>query len=209
MNDHKITPADVKAARNSFEANEPRDLFYRAATELVDLALRGATSLTVAEALAVLLQTWNRVYYQYHKFAHAHFASIEKLLATHQGALAAYRNRTIDNLNDMERTTVSTLFQAFEYVLGPVGAAKALHLLAPSFFPLWDRSIANAYGLALGEAGSHGDRYWRFMLIAKQQYLELSHQEPGCKNPLKSIDEYNYSLLSGETGYVYAAKGMS
>ena len=76
--------------------------------------------------------------------------------------------------------------------MGPVGTAKALHLLAPGLFPLWDRDIAKAYGLALGEAGSNGKRYWRFMLIAKQQCLELSRQEPSCKNPLKSIDEYNY-----------------
>jgi len=192
MSDHKITPADVKAARNSFEANEPRDLFYRAATELVDLALRGVTSLTVAEALAVLLQTWNKTYYRYRKFDNAHFASIEKLLVKHQSALAGYRNRTIDNLNRTERTTVSTLLQAFERVLGPVGAAKALHLLAPGLFPLWDRAIAAAYSLALGEAGSNGDRYWRLMLIAKQQCLELSREDPDCKNPLKSIDEYNY-----------------
>jgi len=95
-------------------------------------------------------------------------------------------------LNRAERTTISTLFQGFERVLGPVGAAKALHLLAPGLFPLWDRAIADAYCLTLGQAGSNGDRYWRFMLIAKQQCLELSWQEPGCKNPLKSIDEYNY-----------------
>lgn len=139
----------------------------------------------------MLLQTWNRAYYQYRKFDNAHFVSIEKLLVKHQSALARYRNRTIDDLDRAERTTVSTLFQAFEDVLGPVGAAKALHLLAPGLFPLWDRAIADAYGLALGRAGSNGVRYWCFMLIAKQQCLELSRKGLGCKNPLKSIDEYN------------------
>lgn len=85
------TIQDIEAARQAFEANEPRDLFYRAATELVSLALEGRTSLSVAEALAVLLQTWNKMFYQ---------------------------------------------FKAFEEILGPVGAAKCLHLLAPRFFPL-------------------------------------------------------------------------
>src|SRR5262252_1623608 len=103
MSDYKITSADVKAARNSFEANEPRDLFYRAATELVDLALRGATSLTVAEALAVLVQTWNKACYRFHKFDKAHFASMEKLLGKYRSTLAGYRNRTIDNLNRAEQ----------------------------------------------------------------------------------------------------------
>ena len=45
---------DLKVARQAFEANEPRDLFYRAATELVELALDGKITLTVAEALRVL-----------------------------------------------------------------------------------------------------------------------------------------------------------
>ena len=117
MSVYKITSDDVKAARNSFEANEPRDLFYRAATELVDLALRGATSLTAAKTLAVLLQTWNKAYYQYRKFDNEHFASIEKLLVQHR-ALAGYRHRTIDKLNRAERATISTLFQGFERVLG-------------------------------------------------------------------------------------------
>jgi hypothetical protein len=68
MKSQRISANDLRRARVVFEANETRDLFYRAATALVDLALRGATSLTVAEALAVLLQTWNRPYYQYRKF---------------------------------------------------------------------------------------------------------------------------------------------
>jgi hypothetical protein len=29
---HKITPADINSARDTFEASETRDLFYRAAT---------------------------------------------------------------------------------------------------------------------------------------------------------------------------------
>src|ERR1700730_12560435 len=139
MSGHKISANALKKARKAFEANEPRNLFYRAATELVDLALRGATSLTVAEALAVLLQTWNKAYYQYRKFDNVHFADIENLLADNKLVIASYRPRTIDQLDDADGTTIENLFQSFERVLGPVGAAKALHLLAPNFFPLWDR----------------------------------------------------------------------
>ncbi len=57
------TLKELRAARDTFERLEPRALFYRAATELVDLAIRGATQLSVTEAVAVLLQTWNRAYY--------------------------------------------------------------------------------------------------------------------------------------------------
>lgn len=73
------TIQDIKAVRNAFEANEPRDLFYRAATELVSFALEGKTSLSVAEALVVLLQTWNKMFYQYKRFDHKHFTDIDRL----------------------------------------------------------------------------------------------------------------------------------
>lgn len=192
VTDLGITPIDVNRAHEVFGLNEPRDLFYRAATELVDLALQGATSLTVAEALAVLLQTWNKAYYRYHKFNNAHFASIEELLSRYHHVLARYRGQAIEDMQSGERTNIGRLFEAFEDILGPVGAAKALHLLAPKHFPLWDRAIAKAYNLPIGQAGSNGDRYWRFMLIAQRQWRELKRQDPSYENPLKLIDEYNY-----------------
>jgi hypothetical protein len=75
--------------------------------------------------------------------------------------------------------------------LGPVGAAKALHLLAPAFFPLWDRRIAKAYGVALDGPGTKTDHYWHFALvIARKQCRELRGQ--GFAGfALKAIDEYN------------------
>lgn len=192
MNNHKITLKDINDAHNVFEAHESRNLFYRAATELVESALNGKSKLTVAEALAVLLQTWNRAYYQYRKFDDDHFKSIDELWEKHQNTLAEYRKRMIDNVNRNEQATITSLFQYFEKILGPVGAAKSLHLLAPGFFPLWDRAIATQYQLRLGRAGSNGDCYWRFMLITKQQFIDLNSQEPELKNLLKLIDEYNY-----------------
>jgi hypothetical protein len=49
------TLRDVRKARQLFLDNEPRDLFYRVATELIRQARAGQTSISMAEALAVLL----------------------------------------------------------------------------------------------------------------------------------------------------------
>jgi hypothetical protein len=156
MGNYVIKFNEIEKARLTFESNEPRDLFYRAATELVRLAVDNKTSLSVTEALAVLLQTWNRAHYRYRKFDMEHFKKIDSLIRKHAEALASYRRRTIENLADSERPVLSGLFTEFEDVLGPVGAAKALHLLAPRFFPLWDRAIAHAYKTTLGKAGRAG-----------------------------------------------------
>jgi hypothetical protein len=50
------TAADLDRARAVFSAHEPRDVFYRAAADLVALTLRGQSSIRLSEALAVLLR---------------------------------------------------------------------------------------------------------------------------------------------------------
>jgi len=187
-----LTIREIEAARRTFEANEPRDLFYRAATELVSLALEGKTSLSVAEALAVLLQTWNKMFYQYRKFDGQHFTDIERLIRDHYSLLIDFRQRSIEGFDQGDESKVRHVFKAFEDVLGPVGAAKSLHLLAPRFFPLWDRAIAEAYGLPLRKRGTNADRYCRFMRIVKGQIQSLGGEQTIGRNPLKAIDEYNY-----------------
>jgi hypothetical protein len=167
-------------------------LFYRAATALVDRALRRPKPLTVAEALAVLLQTWNRAYYRYKKFDAKHYSDIEALLKTHRRSLIPLRKRHLETVTAQEQPMMVETFQHFEEVLGPVGAAKALHLLAPHFFPLWDRKITEAYGGALGKAGTNGERYWQFMLCTQEQCRKL--RGAGWQNGklLKTLDEHNY-----------------
>ena len=192
MNFHTPTIQEIEAAREAFEGNEPRDLFYRAATELVDLAIHGKTSLSVAEAVAVLLQTWNQAYYRYHKFNSEHFADIESLIACHKQTIMGLRQRAIETFSDEDEATVTELFDDFGKVLGPVGAAKCLHLLSPSFFPLWDRKIAESYGLSLQRSGTNGSRYCRFMRITKVQCNGLGGKQAIGRNPLKALDEYNY-----------------
>lgn len=193
MRFHTPTIGEIKRARELFEANEPRDLFHRAATELVDLAMRGETSLSVADGLAVLLQTWNSRYYNRSRpFDSQHFLDIERVVSTHQQVLATFRRRSIESFCDEDEATVRRVFDSFEEVLGRVGASKALHVLAPRFFPLWDNSIAQRYGVALRERGRNADRYCRFMAIAKKQWEALGGEQAVRRNPLKAIDEYNY-----------------
>jgi len=182
---------ELQRARQVFMRREPRNLFYRVATELVTLTLKRKTALSVTEALAVLLQTWNSSYYRFRPFDEKHFLAIEGLLSNPSAALTAYRRRSIDSLSPNDATAVSQLFAAFEGVLGPVGAAKCLHLLAPRFFPLWDRPIAHKYGLTLRPRESNAGRYLTFMEITKEQCERLGAQGQD-RDLLKALDEYNY-----------------
>lgn len=185
----KPTIQELKKAREVFEDIEPRSIFYQAATDLVDLAIQNKTELNLAEAIAVLLQTWNVSYYRFRSFDKEHLSDIEELLRKYPEIINKIRPRAIVDFSDKDVEVVKPIFQDFEHVLGKTGAAKCLHLLAPRFFPLWDTKIAIAYKLGKGE---EAERYCRFMAITKGQIMDLGGEKAIGRNPLKALDEYNY-----------------
>jgi hypothetical protein len=179
---------DLDNARRLYEENEPRDLFYRIATELITMAIEKRTPISVSEALASLLQTWNKSYYRFKKFNNQHFQGIDKLIKKTLPMLLEIRtNKAI-----CTSEAIKSLFTEYESVLGPVGASKCLHLLAPRSFPLWDRAIAEGYGLALKGSGHNAERYFEFFELAQEQCQRLGKYRIGERNMLKAIDEYNY-----------------
>jgi hypothetical protein len=192
--DHvKPTRRDLKKAERLFLANEPRDLFYRVASELVELAMTGATSITVAEALAVLLETWNQSYYRFRPELRLSLPEhLDGLLRASAVTIKGLRNRDIETLDPGDLHEIGEVFEGFDAVLGPVGAAKALHLLAPRFFPLWDSAIARAYGLGSASKGRNGRRYLRFMELVQMECRQLGDGSTTGHHLLKSLDQLNY-----------------
>lgn len=183
------TIQDLEEAHKKFETIEPRALFYRAGIELVNHAIQDKTKLSLAEAIAVLLQTWNVSYYRFRPFDEKHFSEIQGLLEKHRHKINDLRQRNIESFCDEDSKLVRSMFETFEMVLGKTGAAKCLHLLAPSFFPLWDTKIAQAYELG---KESDSERYCLFMETTKNQVKDLGGEKAVGRNPLKALDEYNY-----------------
>lgn len=194
---HRPSRDDLARAHAAFRAHESRDLFYRAATALVRLAREGAVDLTTGEAIAVLLRTWNSAYYRYHRSGTADYAAIEALISNHGDWLNSVTQRTIASLADADERPLLTVFAGFEAAPGPVGAAKALHLLAPRFMPLWDRAIAAEYVGQLGPVGSNGWRYLQFMRECREQSAAAGGDTTAADgNILKALDEYNYCVFT-------------
>jgi hypothetical protein len=188
---------DLARAHDVFRAHESRDLFYRAAITLVGLAKAGTTDLTVGEALAVLLRTWNSAYYRFHPPGAGHYAEVEALIETHSDWLETVTHRRIASLADADEQPPVTVFTGFVAALGPVGAAKALHILAPRFMPLWDRKIAAKYTGPLGPTGTNAGRYLRFMQATREQSIGVGGDAGAAgRNILKALDEYNYCVFT-------------
>lgn len=199
-----IPPPAFRDGYLAFQLRERRDAMYKTAVFLIDHFWGQPAEM--ADSLGVLLLTWNHAFYRYGLFD---FDSLEACIARNQHHLQQYRQRDILSYLPGEDTAVAGLFAEFLNALmicegkkagvrSPVAVAKALHLLAPGFFPLWDDKIARAHGCAYGSRPT--EKYTEFMHKMKQMAAELQpHIEvmPG-KTLLKLIDEYNYARFTKE-----------
>jgi hypothetical protein len=191
---------ELDKAHREFRAAEPSRAFvYGASLALIELADSRRSDVTLAEALALLLLVWNMTYYRMKPDARDNLLSdLDRLLGGQENQLAAYRRRTIESLDDSECPSVMALFDRFQLVLGPVGAAKALHLLAPRFFPLWDTEIRRSYSKLGYKVNSNKPErrpanYWDFMQqVTRVQVVAVGGASALGRNPLKAIDEWNY-----------------
>ena len=73
-----------------------------------------------------------------------------------------------------------------------MSVSKVLHLLAPNFFPLWDKEISKAYGCYYNNKPDK--QYIKFCYIMKEMVIKMKTYWLEQEKPvLKLIDEYNYS----------------
>jgi hypothetical protein len=207
------TLAQLRHARNEFKRIEPRDFFYWSVTRLVASVLDSDTQARqvdeLVRVLMMLLTTWNKNYYRFFErrkggmSLEQHFADLERVIIKHFERLAGFRDQRLHEVTDLQEEDVRETFQDFADVLGRVGAAKCLHLLAPGFFPLWDAAILKGYGLENSpyRACTDSDRYVAFMKITRAQLAGLGDASLLTDNPLKSLDEYNYCRFTRKLAF--------
>lgn len=183
---------------DEFEKHEKRDAMYKVATFLVS-HFWGKPS-NMADALGVLLLTWNQAFYRYGIFD---FDRLEKCISDNLPKVENFKSRNISTLSTPDEDDVKHLFTAFLDALqidsgkikerkSPVGVAKALHLLAPDFFPLWDDKIARAYSCYYNQ--NPGEKYVPFCKTIKTVADKVrDYVVQPDKTLIKLIDEYNYS----------------
>ena len=184
-----------------FEKHEKRDAMYKVAT-FVTSHFWGSPR-DMADGLGVLLLTWNQAFYRYGNFD---FDKLEECIKKNLEKLQKFREKDIITLSELDEPDIEAIFNEFmeslQIVSGnmkgrrsPVAVAKALHLLAPNFFPLWDDRIAKAYGCHYNN--NPAKNYIQFMKLMKElvehvtDYIDSSNYP--YKTLLKLIDEYNYS----------------
>lgn len=144
--------------------------------------------LTEIEAVDLLVRVWNPGSSYTQALS---LQAIDGLLEATASARNAFTGRDITSLTDNERSTVHAIFASFRTTFGPVGAAKALGVLHPRFFPIWDTRIATAY---VGHAfRKNPDHYLRFMDYCSEQCRHV-REHPFGDGLLKVLDEWNFCV---------------
>ena len=183
-------PDEVARARERYLELEGRDVVYRVARDLIERANRREPgSFSRAEGVAVLLLSWNASFYRPRpRLIQTLVADLDLLIAEHEVALERYRTLDLRDADlALEHKTLNALYRAFVAVLWPVGTAKALHVLAPGFFPLWDRPIAQRLHLRLSPPEASIGSYLELMAIA-----QTFARSTAMADPLKALDEWAY-----------------
>ena len=192
-----MNASELKAGCKAFEEHEVRDAMYKTATFLVGYFWGKPKEM--ADGLGVLLLTWNQAFYRYGQM---NFDALEDCLSRNQQSIEAFRGRDIVSYTPADDEEINRLYNEFLVATqltdkhsnkrqSPVSVSKALHLLAPAFFPLWDDRIARKYGCHY--------KYIPFIRKMKEvvQVLgpEVDLRSTG-KTLLKLVDEYNYSKFT-------------
>lgn len=118
---------------------------YNECLELIKIAdLRD--SIKLKDTIKTFLYRWGRMG---RVLGRDHFINWEtKLLLKikmNRKALEELRSKDLSIAYlDRYESIIKNCYASFRDVVGPIAAAKVLHLICPNFFPLWDNSIATA-----------------------------------------------------------------
>lgn len=185
----KITVELLRRTHQDYRRTVPNS--YDVSIREVDSAFSRQNVSELARALAEWVKDLNRQYYRFRPDeANTVAERLEPILKQELTNIGKFRVRKIASVEHSEEAEIMRPFRRLRVELGPVGAGKALHVLAPNFFPLWDNAIAESYGLDT-ERG-----YFKFMLKIKQQILNLPDEIVPGVSTLKLLDEYNYLRAS-------------
>ncbi|MCD6143903.1 hypothetical protein [Thermococcus sp.] len=202
-----------------------QEFAYRVCREHVELAYslyektrnKEKTVNMLTDAVWTFLFVWNQPFYK----GKIYFSDLKEKILENLEILYEFKeleleNITIEELIKQEKD-IKRLFKDFlkatrvhkstkgkqkRDVYSSVSAAKALHLLAPSFFPLWDEKIAKEYKFDYSEKDP-ADEYFKFCIAIKRitdQVKDvdgLNHLKTE-KGLVKLIDEYNVVVCNWE-----------
>jgi hypothetical protein len=201
----RISLTELEKNCRTYENND-WDSIYRIAMTLVSEGWSRPPRLqNIVDGLNVLLRIWNQQFYGPSCFDEKRLAG---WLTAHWSEVNSFRSRDISSFGASDHEAIAGTFTELLDVLqknsnakrSPVSVAKALHLLAPRFFPIWDSTIAGNWKCPYSTLPSVAyivfcQRTQEFAAPLQKALAADNSSRHGWfeqKTLLKRIDEYNY-----------------
>lgn len=164
---------------------EPRDIIYIAARKVV--LENPASELHILAGIKILLLTWNAAYFQRLSATEKERMEEDILKAYRKtkGDIASLRSESLESIDLSDPTTarmIKRIFVAFscQKSIRITGASKAIHLIHPDLFVMWDRRIKeNHHRLhpLFGVRSETDDEcYLEFMKTSQEIAMAILHQ---------------------------------
>jgi hypothetical protein len=196
---------EFRKGLEAFKRNEWRGCVYFKA--LGHISQNWGNPGEMAWGIGGLLHVWHQAFYRFGDFdSNKLRGCIERNL----GAINKFKNRYIGDLLKTDEDEIERLFKEFLHALqsvnkkgirrSPVAVAKALNLLAPHFFPLWDDDIADGYKCSFVYSEFGPSEYISFCRKMQKMAEQVKNYVPltDDRSLLKRIDEYNFSKYTRE-----------
>ncbi|MEX1138490.1 MAG: hypothetical protein WEF53_03995 [Bacteroidota bacterium] len=180
-------------------AREPRAFCYDLAIGLINQAKAEATlswytQTESVKAIILLLYCWNFAARETKRLT---FDSVRNVLSTNEQNLRLLEQYTLLTFDETSELPIQTVFSQFREAFGQTGATKALSLLNPRLFLMWDTRIRARLRRELVRGLDNGqteDQYILFLRKVRDYAAQYNFQQRLAPNAIlaKKIDEYHY-----------------
>ena len=178
---------------------EPRAFCYDLATQLINDAKSAADKdwyedKNTVKGVLLLLYTWN---FAAKKTKKLNFRNVGELICNSKDDLIFLEKYSISTADIHAWSVIRSVFDQFRNVFGQTGATKALSLLNPELFVIWDTAIRKRLkkelipGIRNGENGEYYVTFLKGIQKIIEQY-RIAEKLPQNSIVAKKIDEYHY-----------------
>jgi hypothetical protein len=182
---------------------EPRAFCYDVALGFIDKAKKDSgaawrTSDDTIRGILLLLFTWN---FAARETKALTYDNIRQVLMDSEESLKRLDGIKIeDDILSAQWGDILKAFSCFKELMGQTGASKALSLMNPDLFVMWDTKIRKRLNKCLIPNISNGEEDEHYITFLKGiksliDRYELARRIPPGASLAKKIDEFNYAKL--------------
>lgn len=179
---------------------EPRAFCYDLASELIKEAKLNSsdwyTHEKTIQGILLLLFCWNFAAKETKKLT---ISKVQEVLENNKAELSQLEGFSLLTINKSCEELVKKIYKEFRSLFGQTGASKALSLLNPKLFVMWDTKIRNRLGKIIKNIynGESPESYLNFLYGIKDIAIKFNLQEklPHDAILAKKIDEFHFAKI--------------